>query len=899
MSSDQENLPEVELFQQVFDEQRNIFLTGAGGTGKSWLINRLKKEWKETLDSSEILAITSTTGVSAISLGAKTIHSWAGIKKGELGNAELLKRVRNSPTAVSNWKMVKYLVIDEISMLSKDVFDKLNFIAKRMKKNRKEFFGGIGLIVTGDPLQLPPVDGEWFFMADAWMEGKFYPIVLDTPHRYPSMDWYKLLMRARRGKCSKSDIAFLKNKVVSKVPNTGLVKPTILNSLRKDVYEMNMHELDKIPENRIVFKCTDNFVSTEIGLDGEIVPKRIDRSVYSRIMDGSVAQEFIMKIGAQVMLLINLSLEEGLCNGSRGVVTDIGNDSSGLTFVEIQWVNGRTTKIFENLYEFEDEVAQVKYTRLQFPLALAFSVSIHRCCTGNTLIYTENGIKRISRISNQRDEFQKTKTTLDINLGVMGKTGINTATQIYKGEIEETIIITTSLGYTIEGSNRHPIMTYDGDEVWKKLPDIKIGEFVMLKNEAECYGENPSTESYVHPTGEFVKYTIPKVVDETLAYLIGVLIGDGCYSTKNDYPIEISILKTSEIMIDCIQDFFYKNFGSELNVYSPKSNPKISKLMINSKHVRTFLLWCGLGYEKCYTKTIPWCVLENTKEAQIACVRGLFDTDGGVNKACVHFTTVSHQLAIDTQNLLLNLGIICSLVKMNGKSREKYAQAYRLQICGYNAHLFYTKIGFVEETKQLLLKNKYGIYDHPFVKTNTCEIPLGKELIKSLHEELSHGIKNLPDGINKNIGAIFSRVITGKSKLRFHQLKFICDNIKSIETYKTGEKLYNMYKNSQFFDKIVNIERGKSQLYDIFVPNDHSFMGNGIVNHNSQGQTLDCVACDVGTSVFEFGQGYTALSRVRDPENLYLTAFDERVIKADPDALAFDDWIVGVVKKRV
>ena len=178
MSSDQENLPEVELFQQVFDEQRNIFLTGAGGTGKSWLINRLKKEWKETLDPSEILAITSTTGVSAISLGAKTIQSWAGIKKGELGNAELLKRVRNSPTAVSNWKMVKYLVIDEISMLSKDVFDKLNFIAKRMKKNRKEFFGGIGLIVTGDPLQLPPVDGEWFFMADAWMEGKFYPIVL-------------------------------------------------------------------------------------------------------------------------------------------------------------------------------------------------------------------------------------------------------------------------------------------------------------------------------------------------------------------------------------------------------------------------------------------------------------------------------------------------------------------------------------------------------------------------------------------------------------------------------------------------------------------------------------------------------------------------------------------------
>jgi ATP-dependent DNA helicase PIF1 len=387
--------PQDVLFSQVFEGKRNIYLTGPGGTGKSWLVNALREEWKERYPPTEILSITSTTGVSAICLNAETIHRWSGIKRGELDAAALLKRVRGSESAKKNWLNAKYLVIDEISMLSADVFDKLNFIAKRMraklvnestgKSMRNEFFGGIKLIITGDPLQLPPIDGSWFFMSESWTEGKFYPIVLTIPHRYPSMEWFELLMRTRTGKCTLADIRLLKSKLIDKIPDNDLIKPTILNSLRRDVDEMNDYELDKLPAESLMFNSVDEFTSTETDSSGDIIPKRIERILYTKIMNGNVSQSLKFKIGAQIMLKINLSLADGLANGSRGVITDMFLSTEfAESWIEVKWVSGKVLKVSPNLYEFADESEQVAYSRIQIPLALAYSVSIHKS-QGQTL----------------------------------------------------------------------------------------------------------------------------------------------------------------------------------------------------------------------------------------------------------------------------------------------------------------------------------------------------------------------------------------------------------------------------------------------------------------------------------------------------------------------------------
>jgi hypothetical protein len=101
-----------------------------------------------------------------------------------------------------------------------------------------------------------------------------------------------------------------------------------------------------------------------------------------------------------------------------------------------------------------------------------------------------------------------------------------------------------------------------------------------------------------------------------------------------------------------------------------------------------------------------------------------------------------------------------------------------------------------------------------------------------------------------------------------------------------GKELEQLYHNNLFFDKIVSIDKGSSQLYDIYIPNTHTFIGNGIVNHNSQGCSLDFVEVDL-SNIFEYGQAYTALSRVRKLEGLSILGLDFRKIKANVKAVNY------------
>jgi intein/homing endonuclease len=578
-----------------------------------------------------------------------------------------------------------------------------------------------------------------------------------------------------------------------------------------------------------------------------------------------------------------MDIHEGLVNGSRGVVVGFVDD-----IPVVKFMNGKERVIDYHIWEVEENDKKIM-RMIQIPLKLAWCLTIHKCVNENTLIYTENGIKRIHKISNDMFPDQKSQETKEISIGIMGKNGLQEATQIYKGVVEDTYIVTTSLGYKIEGSYRHPVLTYEKEEKWVKLPDIKIDDFLMLKSGSNCYGKNIETKSFVSNHDIKIKYNIPAIVEEKLCYLLGLLIGDGCYSTKRNYPVEFVVHKNVVGIKEKYIEYFKEIFGRDCKVYNSQKR-NICKLMVNSKHIRDFFEWCGLGYDTSYTKTIPWVVLENTRESQISCLKGLFDTDGGVNKCCVHFTTVSHQLALDIQNILLNLGIIASLRELNGESRKTFRQAYRLQITGYQAHLYYKFIGFEDVEKQRKLAEKYTIYTPNTIKSNICEVPNGNKLIQDFREEIYrfYNVKKRCNDIPKSYRMILSRIINGRSKLRWGHVELLCTGLSiDIETIgPAGKTLMYFYKNGIFFDKVVKIEKSKSQLYDLYLPGDHTFVGNGIINHNSQGCTLDCVEIDLG-NVFEYGQAYVGLSRVKNIEGVSIIELDVDKITAHPKAVKY------------
>lgn len=152
LSNEQEQVKKL-----VCEDRKSVFFTGPAGTGKSVLmraiIQQLKKKYAK---EPERLAVTASTGLAACNIGGMTLHSFAGIGLGKEDVPTLCRKIRRNPKAKSRWLRTKVLVVDEISMVDGDLFDKLSQVAKTMRNNGRPF-GGIQLVITGDFFQLPPV----------------------------------------------------------------------------------------------------------------------------------------------------------------------------------------------------------------------------------------------------------------------------------------------------------------------------------------------------------------------------------------------------------------------------------------------------------------------------------------------------------------------------------------------------------------------------------------------------------------------------------------------------------------------------------------------------------------------------------------------------------------------
>ena len=117
--------------------------------------------------------MTASTGLAACNIGGVTLHSFGGIGLGKEPAHELVKKIKRNQKARNRWIRTKVLIIDEISMVDGDLFDKLETIARNIRNNGRPF-GGIQLVITGDFFQLPPVPdagkaSTFAFDAGSWM----------------------------------------------------------------------------------------------------------------------------------------------------------------------------------------------------------------------------------------------------------------------------------------------------------------------------------------------------------------------------------------------------------------------------------------------------------------------------------------------------------------------------------------------------------------------------------------------------------------------------------------------------------------------------------------------------------------------------------------------------------
>jgi ATP-dependent DNA helicase PIF1 len=372
---------------------QNIFITGPGGTGKSYLIKNIRDD---LVARGQNHAICALTGCAAVLLGccAKTIHSWAGIGIASGTQEEIVARVLKNGRTVARWRSIKTLIIDEVSMMSLKIFEVLDKIGRNARKQYLRPFGGIQVILIGDFYQLPPVgkisDPEsrlFCFESPIW-ETTFVSenhIQLRTPHRQKDPEYIQVLEEVRSGKLSEKTINILADRLGATVPDS-IIKPTKLFPRNADADMVNQNMYAQIREPEILYESTkiENmqfFNDTAIPIPQDVQNRcallsreDINQQIELYMENNHLLKVVKLKKGAVVMCLANLDTDAGICNGSQGVVVDFVTGGAK-QYPVVRFLNGVTMKIMPKVYQHDDYPT---HGIEQLPLRLAWAFTIHK-----------------------------------------------------------------------------------------------------------------------------------------------------------------------------------------------------------------------------------------------------------------------------------------------------------------------------------------------------------------------------------------------------------------------------------------------------------------------------------------------------------------------------------------
>jgi ATP-dependent DNA helicase PIF1 len=352
-------------------------MTGCGGTGKSYVLKQLETRLGQTLEArlgkKPVIHITALTGCAALLLGpeASTLHSWSGIGLGKEDVSDLVWKIQRNGRAKRNWKACDLLVVDEISMLTVELLEKLDDIGKRMRRSDKPF-GGIQLLLVGDFCQLPPVKQLHFaFESERWSTIVPQVIELTVIQRQKDPLFQKILTEARTGRLSAVSEALLKER-------KGLdwrslrIRPTLLFPRNAEVDMINEANLKALKGPLKTFEAGISYADLKVAARTNTKTEDFKRAVTGLDRDAMYKDKLLLAEEAQVMLITNLDIGSGLVNGSRGVV--IGFDpKDGAPIVE--FLNGSRLPISPHKWEIDGYPGVF---RTQFPLRLAWACTIHK-----------------------------------------------------------------------------------------------------------------------------------------------------------------------------------------------------------------------------------------------------------------------------------------------------------------------------------------------------------------------------------------------------------------------------------------------------------------------------------------------------------------------------------------
>jgi hypothetical protein len=366
--------PELELALQFIEKtDRNLFITGKAGTGKTTFLHKIKSE------SLKRMVIVAPTGVAAINAKGVTIHSFFQMPFGpilpnQIANTNQQRKF--SKTKIDIIKSLDLVIIDEISMVRADLLDAIDQVMRRYK-NRNKVFGGAQILMIGDLQQLAPVvkPNEWsllqqhyetvyFFSSKAYQEANVVSIELKHIYRQKNENFIKILNEIRTNTLSDTSAKILNknyNPSFSPSKEEGYITLTTHNNRANLI---NNSELNKL-------KIKSAFFNAEIS-------GKFSENAYPN------AERLELKVGAQVMFIKNdSSTDKRYYNGKIGIITAISKESVSVQCGDEVDEIVTEKETWSNInYSINEETKAIKEEMIgafsQIPLRLAWAITIHK-----------------------------------------------------------------------------------------------------------------------------------------------------------------------------------------------------------------------------------------------------------------------------------------------------------------------------------------------------------------------------------------------------------------------------------------------------------------------------------------------------------------------------------------
>ncbi|UOG66936.1 AAA family ATPase [Candidatus Nanosynbacter sp. HMT-352] len=344
-----------ELALAILLSGRSALLTGAAGTGKTYLLNTFIAQARKR---GKKVSVTATTGLAATHLGGNTIHSWSGIGVNDHLPNNFFERLSKTRRDVISKTDV--LIIDEISMLHDFRLDMIDKVLRTVRENDRPF-GGIQLVMSGDFFQLPPVNrpneqgGGFVVYSDAWQELQPAVLYLERQYRQNDERLLEILTALRTGDVRRRHVEVLLARTEIEPPDDDI---TELHTVNVDVDDINIQKLAELPGEERSYQQTTT--------GSKIYVENLQRSVLA-------PENLVIKLGALVMAVKN-SPQKLYANGSIGTVVDF----EPLTeYPVVEFRDGRRVTMVPDVWELRDGERK-RASISQVPLRLAWAITVHK-----------------------------------------------------------------------------------------------------------------------------------------------------------------------------------------------------------------------------------------------------------------------------------------------------------------------------------------------------------------------------------------------------------------------------------------------------------------------------------------------------------------------------------------